>query len=214
MLTLPVLKPEESLKTKSIGTLMMSWLTASPSHQSWYWEWKRTGTSLFTCLPRKQSSWGQHGAQLGPVGYRWALVGPMNLAIRVTMELTMLWDGNDKINASFCSSWCYPWWFVHKHLHLCHQDILPVARKRMPCYTTSWQVQVHNTINCSKHWTWNTMPWDWAKKALKGVRWVDCPHSKVHGANKWPLWDRQDTGGPLVGPMNFAICADTRYCDY
>ena len=31
--------------------------------------------------PREQSSWGQHGAHLGPVGPRWAYVDPRNLAI-------------------------------------------------------------------------------------------------------------------------------------
>ena len=29
--------------------------------------------------------------------------------------------------------------------------------------------------------------------------------SKVHGANMGPIWDREDPGGPHVGPMNFAI---------
>ena len=29
--------------------------------------------------------------------------------------------------------------------------------------------------------------------------------SMVHGANMGPIWDRQDQGGPHVGPMNFAI---------
>ena len=33
------------------------------------------------------------------------------------------------------------------------------------------------------------------------------PHSKFHGANMWPIWGRQDPGGPHVGPMNFAIWA-------
>ena len=33
----------------------------------------------------------------------------------------------------------------------------------------------------------------------------DNPDSKVHGANMGPIWDRQDPGGPHVGPMNFAI---------
>ena len=32
------------------------------------------------------------------------------------------------------------------------------------------------------------------------------PDSKVHGANVGPIWDRQDPGGPHVGPVNFAIC--------
>ena len=31
------------------------------------------------------------------------------------------------------------------------------------------------------------------------------PDSKVHGANMGPIWDRQDPGGPHVGPMNFAV---------
>ena len=29
------------------------------------------------------------------------------------------------------------------------------------------------------------------------------PYSKVHGANKGPIWGRQDPGGSHVGPMNF-----------
>ena len=31
------------------------------------------------------------------------------------------------------------------------------------------------------------------------------PDNKVHGANMGPIWERQDPGGPHVGPMNFAI---------
>ena len=31
------------------------------------------------------------------------------------------------------------------------------------------------------------------------------PNSKVHGVNMGPIWGRQDSGGPHVGPMNFAI---------
>ena len=31
----------------------------------------------------------------------------------------------------------------------------------------------------------------------------------VHGANMGPIWGRQDPGGPHVGPMNFAIWAET-----
>ena len=31
------------------------------------------------------------------------------------------------------------------------------------------------------------------------------PKSKVHGANMGPIWGWQDTGGPHVGPINFAI---------
>ena len=31
------------------------------------------------------------------------------------------------------------------------------------------------------------------------------PNSKVHGANMAPIWGRQDSGGPHVGPINFVI---------
>ena len=31
------------------------------------------------------------------------------------------------------------------------------------------------------------------------------PDSKLHVANMGPIWDRQDPGGPHVGPMNFTI---------
>ena len=42
------------------------------------------------------------------------------------------------------------------------------------------------------------------------ILWFCChvicnPDSKVHGANKGPIWGRQVPGGPHVGPMNFAI---------
>ena len=33
---------------------------------------------------------------------------------------------------------------------------------------------------------------------------MNTPNSKVHGANMGPIWG-QDSGGPHVGPMNFAI---------
>ena len=35
------------------------------------------------------------------------------------------------------------------------------------------------------------------------------PDSKVHWANMGPIWDRQDPGGPHVGPMNIVIWADS-----
>ena len=37
------------------------------------------------------------------------------------------------------------------------------------------------------------------------VHFHDYPDNKVRGANIGPIWGRQDPGGPLVGPMNFAI---------
>ena len=40
------------------------------------------------------------------------------------------------------------------------------------------------------------------------MQMMDNPDSKVHGANMWPIWGRQDPGGSHVGPMNFAIWED------
>ena len=40
---------------------------------------------------------------------------------------------------------------------------------------------------------------------LTTVHHGNTPKSKVHGANMGPIWGRQDSGGPHVGPMNFAI---------
>ena len=37
------------------------------------------------------------------------------------------------------------------------------------------------------------------------------PDSKVHRANMGPIWNRQDPGGPHVGPMNFAIWGSNYY---
>ena len=35
--------------------------------------------------------------------------------------------------------------------------------------------------------------------------WRLCPDTKVYGTNMGSIWDRQDPGGPHVGPMTFAI---------
>ena len=41
--------------------------------------------------------------------------------------------------------------------------------------------------------------------------WINFPDSKAHGANMGPIWGRQATGGPHVGPMNFVIWVESRY---
>ena len=37
------------------------------------------------------------------------------------------------------------------------------------------------------------------------------PDNKVHGVNMGSIWDRQDPGGPHVGPMKFAIWVTMPY---
>ena len=43
-----------------------------------------------------------------------------------------------------------------------------------------------------------------AMRPTRTSLWIN-PDSKVRGANMEPIWGRQDSGGPHVGPMNFAI---------
>ena len=38
-----------------------------------------------------------------------------------------------------------------------------------------------------------------------GLNSIDFPDSEAHGANMGPIWGWQDTDGPQVDPMNFAI---------
>ena len=37
------------------------------------------------------------------------------------------------------------------------------------------------------------------------------PDNKVHGAKMGPIWGRQDPGGPLIGPMEFAVWENVRH---
>ena len=43
------------------------------------------------------------------------------------------------------------------------------------------------------------------EKSLRFPVAKNIPDNKVYGANMGPIWGRQDSGGPHVGPMNFAI---------
>ena len=50
-------------------------------------------------------------------------------------------------------------------------------------------------------------PWHNARFADDIVKsfYERIPDSKVHGANRGPIWGRQYPGGPHIGPMNLAI---------
>ena len=59
------------------------------------------------------------------------------------------------------------------------------------------QYQHHEKKETKRKRMYNS--WDALHHAIKS------PDSKVPGANMWPIWDRQDPGGPHVGPMNFVM---------
>ena len=59
-----------------------------------------------------------------------------------------------------------------------------------------WFVDV--TVMHDDLMTWKQFPHCWPLV-------IGIPDSKTHGANRGPIWGRQDPGGPHVGPMNFAI---------
>ena len=43
---------------------------------------------------------------------------------------------------------------------------------------------------------------------------LEAPDSKVLGANTGPIWGRQDSGGPHVGPINIAVWGLLEYIFY
>ena len=45
----------------------------------------------------------------------------------------------------------------------------------------------------------------WITFRARGLFYRYIPGSKVRRANMGPIWSRQDSGGPHVGAMNFAI---------
>ena len=67
-------------------------------------------------LPRKQSSWGQDGAHLGPVGPRWTpSLAPLNLAIGVSYN--KLKRKHNKTMRICCVIHCIPHWSrIHETL--------------------------------------------------------------------------------------------------
>ena len=86
------------------------------------------------------------------------------------------------------------------------------------CDANTWQV-ISNSLNidfihgdihgrsCKKIFlfpavsaTWKNQTFVWWRLDL-----VIIPDSKFNGANVGPIWDRQNPGGPHVGPMNFAV---------
>ena len=76
----------------------------------------------------------------------------------------------------------------------------------MGCYSSfvrrdyAWRHHVMVTLFASVALKVQTRKALWRLHKCKTI-----PNSKVHGANMGPIWGRQDTGGPHVGPMNDAI---------
>ena len=54
------------------------------------------------------------------------------------------------------------------------------------------------------------MPWPSSSGIFRFQHYHD---SKVHGVNMGPIWGRQATDGPHVGPMNFVIWVDGDYTE-
>ena len=73
--------------------------------------------------------------------------------------------------------------------------------------------KLHYCIRTKPLWYWlvriNSFFFVWRKD----FNYQHSPDSKVHGANKGPIWGRQDPGGYHVGPMNFAIWVMLRNCE-
>ena len=97
----------------------------------------------------------------------------------------------------------YHWWY-HSVWRSCHQQLfIKQFRSLGYIFFTHLCIVRNNPSNifyipqqlCG-------MPlailWRW-------IEWRDIPDNKIHGANMGPTGDRQDPGGPHVGPMNYII---------
>ena len=93
------------------------------------------------------------------------------------------------------SSYSRRWrkWFA-RHYFDWSLKLLPYSRWRLALVLHNWPgrtIWILQTadIGCCEHCQYHRL----------------IPDSKVHGANRGPIWDRQVPGGPHVGPMNFAV---------
>ena len=109
----------------------------------------------------------------------------------------------------FCDHLCLPW----PRLLCCTKGMLPWLQSNLRIKTG---INISDVISC---WVitmiivwllrlvlqnWNGVYPPWFIHGLSGTICV-IPDSKVHGANMGPIWNRQDPGGPHVGPVNIAI---------
>ena len=93
---------------------------------------------------------------------------------------------------------------------------VPPFRQVDPVHEGTRSLQV-GPVQPFGHVHWNPSTWSVQLPPLRHGRLAhssistcrkkegNIPDSKVHGANIGPIWSRQDSGGPHVGPMNFAI---------
>ena len=101
-----------------------------------------------------------------------------------------MWPNNGLVR--WCTCVNRPWW--------------------VPCFCLLlvWSYKFHLYPSGLHQWHWGNMSsYHFSENGLcnhnKAKHNQMCPDSKVHGDNVGPTWGRQDTGGPHVGPINFAI---------
>ena len=90
-------------------------------------------------------------------------------------------------------------WMCRRHLHryMCTPPHIPVTVE--PPYSRSICSNIHVPTGDIPYLAQESQVWN-----VVLIAW-SIPNSKVRGANMGPIWDRQDPGGPHVGPMNLAI---------
>ena len=89
----------------------------------------------------------------------------------------------------------------HQGSHKAHQAGLD----QFGCPIVSWQEQCqwHDTSYMTLS---GPHPHNKIYHSSQSIFWMKYfPDSKAHGANMGPIWGRHVSGGPHIGPMNFAI---------
>ena len=113
------------------------------------------------------------------------------LALGLRLSCTdSMWPNNGLVR--WCTCVNRPWW--------------------VPCFCLLlvWSYRFHPYPSGLHQWHWGNMSsYHFSENGLcnhnKAKHNQMCPDSKVHGDNVRPTWGRQATGGPHVGPINFAI---------
>ena len=118
---------------------------------------------------------------------------------------------------------------LSSHFHCIGAKLPPESQHARPVYSLLAQHQrqafenrwnFHRSHEPSTHCGWSDpslflyqlISNGWCQLMIEAISHTPLtvlPDNKVHGANMGPIWGQQDPGGPRVGPMNFAVWADT-----
>ena len=180
----------DMIKNKSSFEIVRACLARIFRHQTWLWKTMKPLPDMHSL----DSSWRRTSD--------WGNLTRLALSIHIILDFTMknYKTKHDKIRFYYID------WFRHFY---------EKRGSNFPCVCMKRnQISDLMLLFCHKHMAsgsgFKIQVWYSLIKHgsvhVCGVR--ECPDSNVHGANMGPIWGRQDSGEPHVGPMNLAIWVD------